>query len=61
MLTAIVSFSLRHRGIVVALACVLLGYGVDPLGTTPKEFTDQIAKDIPAWAEAIKISGAKIE
>jgi len=28
VLTAIVRWSLRHRGIVVALACILLGYGV---------------------------------
>ena len=28
MLRAIVTFSLRFRGIVVALACVLLGYGI---------------------------------
>lgn len=28
MLTAIVRSSLRHRGVVVALACLLLGYGV---------------------------------
>jgi len=36
-------------------------YGVEPLGTTPEQFAKQIAIDIPAWAEAIKISGAKIE
>src|SRR5260221_889714 len=28
MLKAIVQFSLRFRGVVVALACVLLGYGL---------------------------------
>lgn len=28
MLTAIVRLSLRHRGVVIALACLLLGYGV---------------------------------
>ncbi len=28
MLTAIVRWSLRHRGVVVALACILLGYGI---------------------------------
>jgi tripartite-type tricarboxylate transporter receptor subunit TctC len=36
-------------------------YGVEPLGTTSEQFARQIAIDIPAWAEAIKISGAKIE
>src|SRR5438067_3625877 len=28
MLQALVSFSLRFRGVVVALACLLLGYGI---------------------------------
>lgn len=28
MLTAIVRWSLRHRGVVVALACILVGYGI---------------------------------
>jgi tripartite-type tricarboxylate transporter receptor subunit TctC len=36
-------------------------YGVEPLGTTPEQFAKQIAADIPAWAEAIKISGAKVD
>jgi tripartite-type tricarboxylate transporter receptor subunit TctC len=36
-------------------------YGVEPLGTTPEQFAKQIAIDIPAWADAIKISGAKID
>jgi Cu/Ag efflux pump CusA len=31
MLTAIVSFSLRFRGIVIALACILLVYGISSL------------------------------
>ncbi len=28
MLTSIVRFSLRQRGIVIALACLLVGYGL---------------------------------
>ncbi|HEX6908077.1 MAG TPA: efflux RND transporter permease subunit [Terriglobales bacterium] len=32
MLTAIVGWSLRHRGVVVALACILLGYALYSLG-----------------------------
>ncbi len=36
-------------------------YGVQPLGTTPEEFTRQIAADIPAWKEAVTISGVKLD
>ncbi|MBV8744216.1 MAG: tripartite tricarboxylate transporter substrate binding protein [Xanthobacteraceae bacterium] len=33
--------------------------GVDPLGNSPAEFAALIAADIPFWAEAVKIAGAK--
>ncbi len=36
-------------------------YGVDPIGNTPDEFAAEIKKDIPQWAEAVRISGAKLE
>jgi tripartite-type tricarboxylate transporter receptor subunit TctC len=36
-------------------------YGVQPLGTTPEEFVKQIATDIPAWADAVKLSGVKLD
>ncbi len=36
-------------------------YGVDPIGNTPAEFASEIKRDIPLWAEAVKISGAKFE
>src|SRR5579872_158375 len=32
MLTAIVGWALRHRGVVVAMACILLGYALYSLG-----------------------------
>lgn len=36
-------------------------YGVDPIGNTPAEFAAEIKKDIPLWAEAVRISGAKLD
>ena len=35
--------------------------GVDVLGNTPDEFAALIRADIPRWAEAVRISGAKVE
>jgi len=35
-------------------------YGVDPIGSTPKEFTDTIAADIAQWHSAIKAAGIKL-
>ena len=35
-------------------------YGVDPIGSTPAEFAAEIKKDIPFWAEAVRVSGAKL-
>jgi len=36
-------------------------YGVDPVGAGPDAFAKQIKADIAQWAEAVKISGAKLE
>ncbi len=36
-------------------------YGVDPLGAGPEEFARQIKVDIAQWADAVRISGAKLE
>jgi tripartite-type tricarboxylate transporter receptor subunit TctC len=36
-------------------------YGVDPVGAGPAEFAKQIKTDIAQWAEAVRISGAKLE
>ncbi len=37
------------------------GLGVDLLGNTPEEFAATIRADIPLWAEAVRVSGAKVE
>jgi tripartite-type tricarboxylate transporter receptor subunit TctC len=39
---------------------MLVGQGFDVMTGTPEEFTAFIAKDIPKWAEAVKISGARV-
>jgi tripartite-type tricarboxylate transporter receptor subunit TctC len=41
-------------------AARLVDYGVDPLGDTPAEFAATLAKDIPLWAEAVAVAGAKL-
>src|SRR6476620_1518583 len=35
----------------------LTAFGVDPLGTSPPEFSAMIAADIELWAEAVKLAG----
>ena len=37
------------------------GLGVDVVGNTPEEFAAIIRSDIPRWAEAVRLSGAKVE
>ena len=37
----------------------LADFGVDPLGNTPAEYKAMLAKDIPIWAEAVDVAGAK--
>jgi tripartite-type tricarboxylate transporter receptor subunit TctC len=37
----------------------LANFGVDPVGDGPKEFAALIKTEIPKWAEAVAISGAK--
>lgn len=38
----------------------LASYGVDPIGDTPAQFAAEIKKDIPFWAEAVRVSGANV-
>ena len=35
----------------------LAGFGVDPLGNRPEEFSAMIAADLAQWGEAVKIAG----
>jgi len=37
----------------------LAGYGVDPLGNTPEEFSRMIAADVATWAGALEAAGIK--
>jgi tripartite-type tricarboxylate transporter receptor subunit TctC len=39
----------------------LAGYGVDPLGNTPEEFSTMIANDVKTWAAALDAAGIKQE
>jgi tripartite-type tricarboxylate transporter receptor subunit TctC len=34
--------------------------GIDPLITTPQEFADIIAREIPKWAAIVKATGIRI-
>lgn len=44
-----------------AFTSKLKAMGVDALCNTPEEFAAILNKDLPKWAEAVKISGAKLE
>ena len=44
-----------------AVAKRFTAIGVDPVGGTPAQFAERIRADIPLWAEAVRISGAKNE
>jgi tripartite-type tricarboxylate transporter receptor subunit TctC len=35
--------------------------GVDPLAEGPAKFAEMIAKEIPIWAEAVRIAGVKLQ
>src|SRR5262245_35041160 len=48
-----VARSVREPRLVERLA----GFGVDPLGNRPEEFSAMIAADLALWGEAIKIAG----
>jgi tripartite-type tricarboxylate transporter receptor subunit TctC len=36
-------------------------YGADPLGMTPAQFTEFLAKDRALWSEAVEIAGLKLQ
>lgn len=56
-LAAVTAKAVRDPAVVQRFA----SYGVDPIGNTPAEFAAEIKKDIPLWAEAVRISGAKLD
>jgi tripartite-type tricarboxylate transporter receptor subunit TctC len=39
------------------LAALLVTNGIEPMGSTPREFAALIADDLPLWAEAVKLTG----
>jgi tripartite-type tricarboxylate transporter receptor subunit TctC len=41
----------------VKFAEKLAGYGVDPLGNTPEEFSRMIVADVATWAAALEAAG----
>jgi CzcA family heavy metal efflux pump len=62
MLQAIVNFSLRFRGIVVALACILLGYGVFELRTAKLDvFPDFVQPQVVVQTECPGLSPDHVE
>ena len=44
-----------------AVAEKLIAQGQTPVGSTPKELADVLARETPIWAELIRQSGAKVE
>jgi tripartite-type tricarboxylate transporter receptor subunit TctC len=43
------------------VAALLAANGLEPVGSSPPEFTAMIAADAPLWSEAVKHSGLKAE
>ena len=44
-----------------AVAEKMIAQGQTPVGSTPKELADVLARETPIWADLIKQSGAKVE
>ena len=42
-----------------AFAARLSEFGVDPLGNSPAEFKEMLARDVAAWADAVSLAGIK--
>jgi CzcA family heavy metal efflux pump len=62
VLSAIVKFSLRFRGIVIALACALLLYGIYSLGRVPYDaFPEFAPPEISIQTEALGLSPEQVE
>jgi CzcA family heavy metal efflux pump len=62
MLNAVVRFSIRFRGIVIALACALLGYGIFSLLRSPFDvFPDFAPPQVSVQTEASGLSSEQVE
>ena len=62
MLNAVVRFSIRFRGIVIALACALLGYGIFSLIRSPFDvFPDFAPPQVSVQTEAPGLSPEQVE
>src|SRR5260370_7207584 len=62
MLKAIVQFSLRFRGVVVALACVLLGYGLYVAANAKLDvFPNFVQPQVTVQTEAPGLSPEQVE
>lgn len=62
MLNAIVRFSIRFRGIVIALACALLGYGIFALSHVPYDVFPEFAPpQVSIQTEAPGLSPEQVE
>src|SRR5260370_33504853 len=62
MINAIVRFSIRFRGIVIALACALLGYGIFSLfGASYDAFPDLAPPQVSVQTEAPGLSPEQVE
>src|SRR5262245_14735605 len=62
MLKAIVQFSLRFRGIIVALACVLVGYGIYVAKNSKLDvFPDFVPPQVAIQTEAPGLAPEQVE
>ena len=62
MLAAIVRWSLRRRGIAVALACLLLGYGAWSLNSSKYDVFPEFAPpEVVIWSEAAGLAPEQVE
>jgi tripartite-type tricarboxylate transporter receptor subunit TctC len=55
-LNAAINEGLRSQEMRASLAKL----GIDPVISTPQEFTAIIAQEIPKWAEVVRITGVKV-
>jgi len=62
MLNAIVRFSIRYRGIVVALGCAFLAYGILSVYRVPySDFPDFAPPEVAIQTEAPGLSSEQVE